>query len=78
MPDLTLFDVVFHWLQLRADYENTSTQSHLGGLNTENFKMGWKRDLESLDIIKVGKIQKRAKKKKSARERHKICRERQR
>lgn len=35
MPDLTLFDVVFYWLQLCADYENTSTQSHLCGSNME-------------------------------------------
>lgn len=35
--DFALFDVVFHWLQLRADYENTSTQRHLSGASTEEF-----------------------------------------
>lgn len=40
MPDLALFDAVFHWLQLGADYENTSTPSRLCGLNIENFKAG--------------------------------------
>lgn len=34
---LALFDVVFHWLELCADYENASTQRHHSGLNTDNF-----------------------------------------
>lgn len=57
MPDLALFDVVFHWLQLAADYENTSTQSCLCGLNIgSRGGWGWLRDLESLDFIRVGKL----------------------
>ena len=62
MADLTLFDVVFHWLRPCADYENTSTQSHLRGLNMENSRGGGdgRGILESLDFIKVGRIQKRA------------------
>lgn len=33
-----LFDIVFHWLWMCDDYENSSTQSHLSGLDMENFK----------------------------------------
>lgn len=75
MPDLVLFDVVFHWLQLRADYQNTSTSSHHYGLKTEKtFKKQRAEGFStSLAFITVSKeCWKREKH--VARERHKMIR----